>query len=184
MKMKTMLVCIIAGLATVSHALGQEILNFRMVHGHNDELQAQAATGSVAAVVGYDVVTGKTATATNLYWVNKRWDLTDWCIASITVEAACESSASLVLKFTPIGARKLIQSTTQDQKRIMAVFVDRAFLTVWPITEPLTAGEMRINGLHIDEARSLKERFDKRQVEQSAAPPPSAPRTGPSEGAR
>lgn len=182
--MKTILLCVMVVVAMTLCSHSQEILNVRMLHAHNEELQAQAVTGHVAAVVGYDVVTAKMGLATNYYWVNKRWELTDRYISSIMVDTTLQSSASLILKFTPVGVRKLAQSTTHDQKRSMAIFADREFLTVWPITEPITAGEIKIKGMLPDQARMLKERFDKRQTEQSAASLPPAPQTGPSEDAR
>ena len=153
--------------AMVAPCPAQDIVNFRMVHPHHDVLQQHAATGHVVAVVGYDVVTQRTDAVTNYYWVNKRWELTDKFISGIGVETTRTSSVSLVLNFSPTGSRKLAMATSADRQRILAAFAGERFLTLLPITDQVTGGQIRLDGvLSREEAEDLRRRFDQQKAEQ------------------
>jgi preprotein translocase subunit SecD len=167
MKTAKLSILIIVGLALQSY--GQDILEFRRVHADNAVLRRQAQTGHVAAVLGYSVVTQQVNGATNLYWVNRRRELSADAVSSIAVQTNSQTTVSLLLRFTPRGARQVAVMTTDPwhtNQQSIAIFAGERFLTVLPITEPITGGEIRIEGVvSAEEAQKLKASLERRQAE-------------------
>ena len=172
MKLAITHLLLILALSARGHA--QELLTFRMVHKLNDELQAQAETGRLERPVAYDVFTNVTASATNLYWVKKRWEFTDKHIADIAIHPGDEKKVTVEFIFTPKGTKMLGHTGNWSEGRHMAIMTGGALLAVVPIGEPIYTGRLKVEGVFARaEAHELQQSLMRSKAEPAPRPVPS-----------
>lgn len=177
--MKRILIHLLVAIALIASVSGQTTVAVRLVHKHTDALARRAQSGHVAEVVGYDVVVSTNDATTNSYWIAKRSIISGDDITNVTWQTGL-SNCIVRLALSRNGRERVAWATRNGDER-GGVFVGGSLRGITTLRSDVQL--LLTNVLTEGEAKEVQECIT-RKAEQSTAPVPPAPRTGPSDGAR